>query len=100
MPRTQRRRHASVIQQLLDAPQRFECFQALRLLLAWLAEHGIDEHTALAKLIRFNNSVSLRFPASQASSRRRAWKHSKRCGASSNCWITLAWRRRCVLGIV
>ncbi|MGK5006944.1 type VI secretion system baseplate subunit TssG [Janthinobacterium sp. LB2P70] len=65
MPRTQRRRHASVIQQLLDAPQRFECFQALRLLLAWLAEHGIDEHTALAKLIRFDNSVSLRFPASQ-----------------------------------
>lgn len=65
MPRTQRRRHASVIQQLLDAPQRFECFQALRLLLAWLAEHGIDEHTALAKILRFDNSVSLRFPASQ-----------------------------------
>ncbi|AYM75026.1 type VI secretion system baseplate subunit TssG [Janthinobacterium agaricidamnosum] len=65
MPRTQRRRHASVIQQLLDAPQRFECFQALRLLLAWLAEHGIDEHTALAKVMRFDNSVSLRFPASQ-----------------------------------
>lgn len=65
MPRTQRRRHASVIQQLLDAPQRFECFQALRLLLAWLAEHGIDEHTALAKRVRFDNSVSLRFPASQ-----------------------------------
>ncbi|WP_454773722.1 type VI secretion system baseplate subunit TssG [Janthinobacterium tructae] len=65
MPRTQRRRHASVIQQLFDAPQRFECFQALRLLLAWLAEHGIDEHTALAKIMRFDNSVSLRFPASQ-----------------------------------
>ncbi|MCC7680882.1 type VI secretion system baseplate subunit TssG [Janthinobacterium sp. FW305-128] len=65
MPRTQRRRHASVIQQLLDAPQRFECFQALRLLLAWLAEHGIDEHTALVKVMRFDNSVSLRFPASQ-----------------------------------
>ncbi|MDZ5634292.1 MULTISPECIES: type VI secretion system baseplate subunit TssG [unclassified Janthinobacterium] len=65
MPGTQRRRHPSVIQQLLDAPQRFECFQALRLLLAWLAEHGIDEHTALAKLVRFDNSVSLRFPASQ-----------------------------------
>ena len=65
MPRTQRRRHASVIQQLLDAPQRFECFQVLRLLLAWLAEHGIDEHAALAKVMRFDNSVSLRFPASQ-----------------------------------
>jgi type VI secretion system protein ImpH len=65
MPGTQRRHHASVIQQLLDAPQRFECFQALRMLQAWLAEHGIDEHTALAKLMRFDNSVSLRFPASQ-----------------------------------
>lgn len=65
MPGTQRRRHPSVIQQLLDAPQRFECFQALRLLLAWLAEHGIDEQTALATLIRFDNSVSPRFPASQ-----------------------------------
>ncbi|MDN2717000.1 type VI secretion system baseplate subunit TssG [Janthinobacterium sp. SUN120] len=65
MPGTQRRRHASVIQQLLDAPQRFECFQALRLLLAWLAAHGVDEHTALTKFVRFDNSVSLRFPASQ-----------------------------------
>ncbi|PKB23966.1 type VI secretion system baseplate subunit TssG [Janthinobacterium sp. 64] len=65
MPGTQRRRHPSVIQQLLDAPQRFECFQALRLLLAWLAEHGIDEHAALAKIMRFDNSISLRFPASQ-----------------------------------
>ena len=65
MPGTQRRRHPSVIQQLLDVPQRFECFQALRLLLAWLAEHGIDEHAALAKILRFDNSVSLRFPASQ-----------------------------------
>jgi type VI secretion system protein ImpH len=65
MPGTQRRRHASVIEQLLDAPQRFECFQALRLLQAWLAEHGVDEDTALAKIVRFDNSVSLRFPASQ-----------------------------------
>lgn len=65
MPGTQRRRHASVIQQLLDAPQRFECCQALHLLQAWLAEHGIDEYTALAKIIRFDNSVSLRFPAGQ-----------------------------------
>ncbi|NHQ94240.1 type VI secretion system baseplate subunit TssG [Janthinobacterium lividum] len=65
MPRTQRRRHASVIQQLLDAPQRFECFQALHLLQAWLAEHGIDADTALEKIVRFDNSVSLCFPASQ-----------------------------------
>ena len=65
MPSAQRRRHASVIDRLLDAPQHFECFQALHLLLAWLGEHGVDEDTALAKYVRFDNSVSLGFPASQ-----------------------------------
>lgn len=65
MPSAQRRHHASVITQLLDAPQRFECFQALRLLLGWLAEHGIEEDAALDNIVRFDNSVSLRFPASQ-----------------------------------
>ena len=65
MPGTQRRHHASVIEQLLDAPQRFTCCQALRLLLAWLAEHGMDEDEALARVLRFDNSVSLRFPAGQ-----------------------------------
>ncbi|MGK5077797.1 type VI secretion system baseplate subunit TssG [Janthinobacterium sp. HLX7-2] len=65
MPRAQRRHHASVIAQLFDAPQRFACVQALRLLLAWLAEHGIDEEAALANIVRFDNSVSLSFPASQ-----------------------------------
>ena len=65
MSSPQRRHHASVIDQLLDAPQHFECFQALHLLLAWLGEHGIDEDAALAQCLRFDNSVSLRFPASQ-----------------------------------
>lgn len=65
MPGTQRRHDPSVIEQLFDTPQRFACCQALHLLLAWLAEHGIDENDALAHIVRFDNSVSLRFPASQ-----------------------------------
>lgn len=65
MPTLLRRNDVSLIEQLFDAPQRFECFQALRLLLAWLAEHGIEEDAALANIVRFDNSVSLHFPASQ-----------------------------------
>jgi len=65
MPSLLRRNDVSVIQQLLDAPQHFTCFQALRLLQAWLAEHGVDESTTLADIVRFDNSVSLSFPASQ-----------------------------------
>ena len=65
MPTLFRQNDVSLIDQLFDAPQRFECFQALRLLLAWLAEHGIEEDAALANIVRFDNSVSLHFPASQ-----------------------------------
>ena len=65
MPSLLRRDDVSVIQQLLDAPQRYACFQALRLLLAWLAEHGVQQDAALANIVRFDNSVSLAFPASQ-----------------------------------
>lgn len=65
MPSLLRRNDASLIDRLLAAPQRFECFQALHLLLAWLGEHGIDEDRALANIVRFDNSLSLRFPASQ-----------------------------------
>ncbi|MBE3026216.1 type VI secretion system baseplate subunit TssG [Janthinobacterium sp. BJB1] len=65
MPSLLRRNDVSIIGQLLAAPQRFECFQALHLLLAWLGEHGFDEDAALANIVRFDNSISLRFPASQ-----------------------------------
>lgn len=65
MPSALRRQHASVIQQLLDAPQRFDCCQALRLLLGWLHAHGVPPAEALARLVRFDNSVSMAFPAGQ-----------------------------------
>jgi type VI secretion system protein ImpH len=54
-----------VIERLLAEPQRFEFFQAVRLLLLWLEERGIPPQQALERHLRFANSLSLRFPASQ-----------------------------------
>lgn len=75
MPSPLRRQHASVIQQLLDAPQRFECCQALRLLLGWLHAHGVQPAEALDNLVRFDNSVSMTFPAGQIESLTAAGLH-------------------------
>jgi type VI secretion system protein ImpH len=54
-----------VIERLLAEPQRFEFFQAVRLLLMWLEERGVPPQQALDKHLRFANSLSLRFPPSQ-----------------------------------
>jgi len=54
-----------VIERLLAEPQRFEFFQAVRLLLLWLEERGVPPQQALESHLRFANSLSLRFPASQ-----------------------------------
>lgn len=70
-----RRQQPSVIEQLLRAPQRFECCQALRLLLGWLHEHGVAPDDALANLVRFDNSVSMSFPAGQLESLSAAGLH-------------------------
>jgi len=56
---------ASPIERLLAEPQRFEFFQAVRLLLLWLQEQGVAPHQALERHLRFPNSLSLAFPASQ-----------------------------------
>lgn len=65
MPATQRRADQSVIQRLLDEPQRFDFFQAVRLAVDWLGEHGVPPDKALAECLRFQNSLSLGFPPSQ-----------------------------------
>lgn len=54
---------AGVIQRLLDEPYRFDFFQAVRLIEAWLHEHGLDG--AITELVRFENSTSLCFPPSE-----------------------------------
>jgi type VI secretion system protein ImpH len=65
MPATHRRADQSVIEQLLDEPQRFEFFQAVRLAVEWLGEQGVRPDRALAGHLRFQNSLSLGFPPSE-----------------------------------
>jgi type VI secretion system protein ImpH len=65
MPAAHRRTKQGVIQRLLAEPQRFEFFQAVRLAIDWLGEHGVPRAKALDQHLRFTNSVSLGFPASQ-----------------------------------
>jgi len=54
-----------VIADLLAHPQRYEFFQAVRLLLRWLGRQGIGPEQALGGVIRFRNSVGLGFPPSE-----------------------------------
>jgi type VI secretion system protein ImpH len=57
-----------VIADLLAHPQRYEFFQAVRLLLRWLGRQGIGPEQALGGVIRFRNSVGLGFPPSEIES--------------------------------
>jgi type VI secretion system protein ImpH len=56
---------AGLIGRLLAEPQRFEFFQAVRLLLLWLGEQGVPPRRALERHLRFRNSLALGFPAGQ-----------------------------------
>jgi len=56
---------AGLIARLLADPQRFEFFQAVRLLLLWLGEQGVPPRRALERHLRFRNSLALAFPAGQ-----------------------------------
>lgn len=58
----------SIVQELLDEPQRFQLMQAVRILLRWLESGGIAPEDALGQAIRFENSLSLQFPASEIDS--------------------------------
>lgn len=60
-----RRFEPAVIERLFREPYRFEYFQAVRMLELWLRKHGAPEQGAVANFLRFQNSTSLRFPASQ-----------------------------------
>lgn len=64
MSTTQRRRPASVIARLLARPQLFELIQAIRMLDLWLRRNGVARDETLARHVRFQNSVSMNFPAS------------------------------------
>jgi type VI secretion system protein ImpH len=58
-----------VIARLEAAPYRFQFMQALRLVLIWLRRReGIPPKRALRHILRFRNSLSLTFPASEIES--------------------------------
>jgi len=61
----QRRFEPSVIARLFEQPYRFQFFQAVRMLELWLKKNGLPREGAVASFLRFQNSLSLNFPASQ-----------------------------------
>jgi type VI secretion system protein ImpH len=66
---TAKRQHASVmIQPLLDAPYRYRFAQLLNILVRTLHRQGIPYSRAFSHVLRFRNSLSLTFPASEIES--------------------------------
>ena len=61
----QRRFEPAVIERLFQEPYRFDYFQAVRLLELWLKRHGTPQRGMVVNFLRFQNSTSLGFPASQ-----------------------------------
>ena len=70
MSATQRQRQSSVATRLLDAPYRFDFFQAVRVLELWLKTQGKGGPQAVAAHVRFENSIALSFPPSDIESLR------------------------------
>ncbi|MFL6674677.1 MAG: type VI secretion system baseplate subunit TssG [Massilia sp.] len=60
-----RRFEPAVIERLFKEPYRFEYFQAVRMLELWLKRRGMPQQGLVANFLRFQNSTSLNFPASQ-----------------------------------
>jgi type VI secretion system protein ImpH len=60
-----RRFEPAVIARLFKEPWRFDYFQAVRMLELWLKRRGMPQQGLVANYLRFQNSTSLGFPASQ-----------------------------------
>jgi type VI secretion system protein ImpH len=65
MPHSDRRFKSSLIDRLFAEPYRFQYAQAVRVLELWLRRVGGADGIGLQRLIRFRNSTSLAFPASE-----------------------------------
>lgn len=66
---TAQRQHVPVmIQRLLAEPHRYRFTQLLNLLVQMLRQQGIPYHQAFHQVLRFRNSLSLAFPASEIES--------------------------------
>lgn len=65
MSATKRRIDPGVAQQLFEQPHRFQFFQAMRILERLLRQQGGRQSDAIALSVRFRNSLSLAFPATE-----------------------------------
>lgn len=65
MQTTQRQREPGLIGRLFTESWRFGFLPAVTLLLRWFRRRGIPGDEALVKVLRFENSMSLAFPASE-----------------------------------
>ena len=65
MRTSKRHRQSGVIDRLLEAPWRFDLVQALRLIDTWLRRNGLTHADDLLRHVRFRNTLSMHFPASQ-----------------------------------
>lgn len=65
MPAPQRRPQSALIRQLIERPQQFQFFQAVRLIDLWLRRSAAASGQTLDRVLRFKNSVSLAFPPSE-----------------------------------
>jgi type VI secretion system protein ImpH len=65
MPSKKRRIEPPVIERLLREPYRFDYFQAVGILERWLRRRGVPAQDVATRFLRFENSTSLGFPASQ-----------------------------------
>ncbi|WP_269791113.1 type VI secretion system baseplate subunit TssG [Stenotrophomonas sp. Iso1] len=68
MPSAQRRIDTGVAQQLLAEPHRFEFFQAVRLLEQMFQRQGVAPGQVVPMRVRFRNTLSLGFPATELAS--------------------------------
>lgn len=64
MPPQKRRVSPGVAQRLLDEPQRFEFFQAIRVLEHLFVRNGSRPQDVLTRRLRFRSSLNMAFPAS------------------------------------
>ena len=65
---TKRRFEPSVIDRLFKEPYRFEYCQSVRLLEIWFRQQGAPSQNVVTDVLRFKNSLSLSFPASEIES--------------------------------
>ena len=65
MPAENRKHEPGVIDLLIQQPHRFQFAQLVSVLLTLLRRQGIAYESALGQVLRFRNSVSLAFPASE-----------------------------------